>query len=78
MHLIGICTVPVLYLSIKIAPSHGGCEPPYNTWFLLLTRILKPHGISIGSAVFVSVFINVTDRQTDRQTILLGLYCDAT
>jgi len=77
MHLIGICTVPVYTFPLKLPLPMGDVNPPYNTWFLLLTRILKPHGISIGSAAFVGL-INVTDRQTDGQTILLGLYRDAT
>jgi len=52
---------------LKIAPSHGGIWTPSNTWFLGLTRVLKPNGISIGAAVFAWL-TSVTDRQTDRPT----------
>jgi len=52
---------------LKIVPSHGEPGPPSNTWFLELTRVLNPNGISIGAAVFAEL-ISVTDRQTDRQT----------
>jgi len=40
-----------ILVPLKIVPSHGGSEPPSNTWFLWLTRILNPNGISIGLAV---------------------------
>ena len=50
---------------LKIAPSHGGSEPPSNTWFPGPTGVLKPNGISIGSAVFAGL-TSVTDRETDR------------
>ena len=36
-------------------------------WFHGPTRVLKPNGISIGSAVFAGL-TSVTDRQTDRRT----------
>jgi len=48
----------------KICPSHGGSEPPSNTWSLGPTQVLNPNGISIGSAVFAGL-TSVTDRQTD-------------
>jgi len=51
----------------KFAPSHGGSEPPSNTWYLGPTQVLNPNGISIGSAVFAGL-TNVTDRQTDHAT----------
>ena len=40
---------------LKIANSHGGSVPPFNTWFLMSTRLSIPHGISIGSAVFAQL-----------------------
>jgi len=52
---------------LKIVPSHGGCWPTSNTWFLGPTRVLNPNGISIGSAVFAGL-TTVTDRETDRPT----------
>ena len=57
---------------LKIAPSHGGIQTPSNTWFPGPTRVLKPNGISIGSAVFAGL-TNVTDRQTNRQTTLYSV-----
>jgi len=61
--------VAILYngppLPPKIARSHGGSEPPCNTWFLGPTRVLNPNGISIGSAVFAGL-TTVKDRPTDR------------
>jgi len=41
--------------------------PPSATWFLWLTRVLDPNGISIGEAVFAEL-TGVTDRQTDQPT----------
>jgi len=55
----------------KIAPPHGGSEPPSITWFPGPTQVLNPSGISIGLAVFAGL-TSVTDRQTDGQTTLLG------
>ena len=43
----------------------GGSGTPPNTWFPGLTRVLNPHGISIGSAVFGGL-TSVTDIRTDR------------
>jgi len=45
----------------------GDLDPPSNTWFLRLTRVLNPNGISIGAAVFAGL-----TSVTDRQTTLLG------
>jgi len=42
---------------IKIAASHGRSGPPSNTWFLELTRVLNPKGISIGAAVFAGLTV---------------------
>jgi len=58
-----------LYFAIpqKFAPSHGGSEPPSNTWFPGPTRVLNLNGISIGSAVFAGL-TSVTDWQRDRPT----------
>jgi len=39
----------------KIAPSHGGSEPPFNIWFLRPTQILNPNDISIGSPGFAQL-----------------------
>ena len=52
--------VPTLYngtpiLTPKFAPSHGGSEPPSNTWSLGPSQVLNPDGISIGSAVFAGL-----------------------
>ena len=49
---------------LKIAPSHGGSGPPSNTWFLGLTRVLNPNGISIGSAVCAG-FTSVADKDSE-------------
>ena len=51
----------------KFAPSHGGSEPPSDTWSLGATEVINPNGISIGSTVFAGL-TSVTDRPTDRQT----------
>jgi len=51
----------------KFAPSHGGSEPPSDTWSLGATEVINPNGISIGSTVFAGL-TSVTDRQTDWQT----------
>ena len=61
---------PILYngtplCPLKIAPSHGGSEPPSNTWSLGPTQVLSSNGISISSAVFAGL-TSVTDRPTDR------------
>ena len=40
---------------------------PSNTWFPGPTRVLKPNGISIGSAVFARL-TSVTDRPSDHVT----------
>jgi len=45
-------------------PRYGS---PSNTWFLWLTGVHSPNGISIGSAVFAGLTI-MTDRPTERQT----------
>jgi len=51
---------------LKIAPSHGGSEPPFNTWFLGPIRALNPNRISIGSTILhnlrpsISILYNVT------------------
>jgi len=42
-------------LPLIIAPSHGGSEPPSNTLFLGLTRILNLNGISTSSAIFTQL-----------------------
>jgi len=52
---------------LKIVPSHWAIWTPCNTWFLGLTRVLIPNGISIASAVFAGL-TSVTDLETDRQT----------
>ena len=39
-------------------------QPLCDMWFLGLTRVLNPNGISIGSVVFAG-FSTVTDRQRD-------------
>jgi len=52
---------------LKIDPSHGGSGPPSNMWFVGLTRVINPNGISIGAAVFAGL-TSVTDRLTDHAT----------
>ena len=49
-----------LFLPLKFSVHVWGS----NTWFLGLTRVRTPNGISIGSAVFAR-FMVVTDRLTD-------------
>ena len=61
---------------LKIAPCHGGSEPPSNTGFLGPTRAHNPNGISVGLAVFAGLKA-VTDKQKDHQTTLLALYQQA-
>jgi len=39
----------------KIAPSHGGSEPPPNTWFLGLMLSPQANGISNGSAALAQL-----------------------
>jgi len=56
---------------LKIAPSHGGLEPPSNAWFPGSTQVLNPNGISIGSAVFAGL-TTATDKQTDKPRYLVG------
>jgi len=64
--------VPIFYNGSPISPSKlpipiGGIWTPCNTWFLGPTRVLKPNGNSIASAVFARL-ISVTDWPTDRPT----------
>jgi len=51
--------------TFKIALPFGGSGPPLYTWFLGLTRVTCPSGISIGSAVLQS---SRTWQQTDMHT----------
>jgi len=44
---------------------------PSNTWFRGPIQVLKPNGISIGSAIFAGL-TSVTDRQTDRPHYSVG------
>jgi len=53
--------------SLKIAHSHGGSDPPSNTWFLVSIRARNANGISIGSAVFAGL-TTVTNHPSDRST----------
>ena len=48
-------------------PFPWGIWTPSSTWFLGLTRVLNPNGISIGAAVFAGL-TSVTDRPTDHAT----------
>jgi len=48
-------------------PPKLGSRPEPNTWFLGLTRVRAPNGISIGSAVFAQLIV-VSDQETDRHT----------
>jgi len=47
----GYITVGWHISPIKSAPSHGGCRPRCNTWFVGATGVRSPEGISIGSAI---------------------------
>jgi len=47
-------------------PSHGGTGPLSNTWYLGLTQVHIPNGISIGSAVFAGLMI-IIHQQTVQQ-----------
>jgi len=40
------------YVFPKLPLFLGGSGPPPNTWYLGPARVIKPNGISIGSAVF--------------------------
>jgi len=48
---------------LKIAPSHGGSEPPSNTWCPGLAHVHNRNGISIVSAVLAEL-TSVTDHHT--------------
>jgi len=62
-------SVPILCNGMPLFPqnliSPWGDLDPYNTWFSGPTRVLKPNGTSIGSAVFAGL-TSVADRQTDK------------
>jgi len=45
----------------------------YLKWFLRLTRLHIPNGISIGSVPFAALAVVTDNRPTDRQTTLLRL-----
>ena len=51
----------------KLPLLMGNLDPHLTQWFPGTTRVLKPSGISIGSAVFAGL-TSVTDRQTDKPT----------
>ena len=55
---------------LKIAPSYGGCGPPFNTY----TWVLNPNSISIGVAVCAGL-TTVTDRQTWTDRSRYSLRC---
>ena len=71
----GQMTVDCPYTLQWDVPSPQNCPFPWgiwtpcpsNIWFPVPTRVLKPNGISIGSAVFAGL-TSVTDRQTDQPT----------
>jgi len=68
-----------LYQGTPLPPSKlplpmGGFGPQSNTWFSGPTRVLKPNGISISSAVFAGL-TSVTDRQTDHATRSVTIGC---
>jgi len=52
---------------IIIAPSPCGICTQFNTWFLWITQVYPPIGISVGFAVFARL-ANVTNRKTHRHT----------
>jgi len=51
----------------KIAPYHGGSQPPTNTRFLGPTWVSTTNSISLSSAAFAGL-TNPTNRQTDTHT----------
>jgi len=63
IHLISICTVPVLppaeslwpLFPLKIPSTCVGIWTPSNTWFLAPTWVHFPNGISIGSVIFAQL-----------------------
>ena len=63
-------TVHILYngppLPIQNCPFAREIWTPSNTWFIELTRVHKPNGISIGSAVFCGT--DDRDRHAARRT----------
>jgi len=65
-------SVPMLYNGTPLSPSKlplpmRGSALPSNIWFPVLTRVLIPNGISIGSAVFAGL-TSMTDRLTNHAT----------
>jgi len=56
--------VPIFYnvrpFPTKLSLPMGRPEPPSNTWFLGLTRILNPNGISIGLSRFCTAHRRVS------------------
>ena len=61
------CAFPPSKLPLPMEES----GPPSATWFLWLTRVLDPNGISIGEAVFAEL-TSVTDSPTDRPRYSVG------
>jgi len=59
------------FLLSKLPVPIGGSGPPSNTWFSGPTRVVKPNGISIGSAIFARL-TSVTDRRTNRPLYSVG------
>ena len=54
-------------VSSPLAAANGFVRPDPVTWFLGLTRVCRPNGISMGSVLFAWL-TNVTNRHTDRHT----------
>jgi len=60
------------FIPFKIAPLHGGSEPPSNTWFLGPTQVNTPNGVMIGLATFAGLTV-VTDRPTHHTTLSVAI-----
>jgi len=71
-------SVPIFYNGYfspsKLPLLIGESGPPSNTWFLGPTQVLKPSGISIGSAVFAGLTA-VTDKPTDHMMLIVRIHC---
>ena len=59
-------------ISLKISSSRWGSVPPSYTWFLGLTQVNNPNGVS---NCYNHCMAHERDRQTDRQTMLRITTC---
>ena len=58
-------------------PSHGGYEPPSNTWSLRPSQVLNPKGSSIGAAVGRVSFFDVDNDEVGEVGVVDGHSTDA-